>query len=164
MYDIIGKNVDSEKAKRVEVKDVRINGPADLKKIKALTCATGEDSFLLRRASKKAKIINPTLVEKFWKDEGLIRAVKENGAIFELPINSIIKSTPREKAKLLRYYKTFLKKCIKLKAGYVFTTRAESRYEIRSEREIIAIANVLGLTYEQAVYALNERWEEILAQ
>lgn len=117
------------------------------------------DSELLRKAAKRAHgraLVNAFLVPKFFRDDGLIRVVAETENVFEIPLHYFLHSAHVHRAKLFDEASAFLKKCLKLKAPFVFTSRAESEFDLKSPREIIAVGVCLGLTREQAAFALGE--------
>ncbi len=117
------------------------------------------DSELLRKAAKRARgraLVNAFLVKNFHRDDGLVRVVAESENVFEIPLYYFLHSAHVHRAKLFDEAAAFLKKCLKLKAPFVFTSRAESEFDLKSPREIIAVGECLGLTREQAVFALSE--------
>jgi RNase P/RNase MRP subunit p30 len=113
-------------------------------------------SELLRKAAKKSVLINCLQVKNFQKDEGLIRAVAEGESAFEIPISVLLHSNGTQRANLLRRLRFFVKKCLKLKAKFVFTLRAKSKFDLKTPREVAAIAQLLGLSKEQAVLIIKK--------
>lgn len=109
-----------------------------------------DNSETLRRAARKGVLINCLQVKNFQKDEGLIRAVAEGESAFEIPFFALLHSTGAQRANLLRKLRFFVKKCLKLNARFVFTLRAQSKFDLKTPREVIAIAQLLGLSKEQA--------------
>ena len=118
---------------------------------------------LLRDAMKQLPycLVNPLSAKNFDREPGLIRDAQGKAA-FEIPISALISAASGERSKLIWRTLAFLKACVKLKAEFVFTSRAKTEYDLKSPREIIAIASLLGVTYEQAQYALSATPEEIL--
>ncbi len=121
----------------------------------------GNDSELLRAAAKKKVLINPFVLKGFFKDVGLIRAVSEGKAIFEIPLDIFLCSSGARRSKAIREASIFLGKCIKLKAPYCLTTRAKTHFDLKTPFEMAAIATALGLTSDQAKAAASiypEKW------
>lgn len=121
---------------------------------------------LLRNCIKQRKPIlcNPLLTREFYKDDGLIREAIERGTVFEIPISEFLEANFINRAKLINNTRNFLRKCIKLGAGFVFTSRAGNEYGLKSPQEIVAIASSLfSITPEQAQYAISTRAEKVLS-
>ncbi len=117
------------------------------------------DSELLRKAAKRARgraLVNAFLVKNFHRDDGLVRVVAESENVFEIPLYYFLHSAHVHRAKLFDETAAFLEKCLKLKALFAFSSRAESEFDLKSPREIIAVGECLGLTREQAAFALGE--------
>jgi ribonuclease P/MRP protein subunit RPP1 len=117
-----------------------------------------EDADFLKRAlkSKKRFLINPCLAKDFHRDRVLVRAASEAGVAFEIPVNGFLNSSFVQRAKVITQLSSFLRMCIKFKAGYALTSRATSKWDVKSPREVIAIVQLFGLNYEQAAYAISE--------
>ena len=136
----------------------RENGENDENKFVFLAVES-TNSELLRKAAKRARgraLVNAFLVPKFFQDDGLIRVVVETENVFEIPLHYFLHSTHVHRAKLFDETKAFLKKCLKFKAPFTFSSRAESEFDLKSPREAIAVAQCLSLTREQAAFALCE--------
>lgn len=100
-----------------------------------------------------ALVVNPLAARDFYKGAGLFGAAREKELVFEIPISAILRS--RERSKLFFQLRIFLKNCTRRKAPFIFTSRAANEFELKSPREIIAIGQTLGLTYEQTVAAIS---------
>jgi len=123
--------------------------------------AESDNSELIRAAAKKKVLINPFALKGFFKDVGLIRAVCEGKAIFEIPLDIFLCSSGARRSKAIREASIFLGKCIKLKAPYCLTTRAKTHFDLKTPFEMAAIATALGLTSDQAKAAASiypEKW------
>ncbi|MEK6954153.1 MAG: RNase P subunit p30 family protein [Candidatus Micrarchaeota archaeon] len=177
MFNYIDLNLQNPKladdAKKLgfsQVKTARIllleNGKdLNLANGKELMTVESADPELLRNCIKQKKPIlcNPLLSKDFYRDDGLIREAAERETVFEIPISEFLKSNFVFRAKLINNARKFIKKCLKLKASFVFTSRAENELELKSPREIIAIASTLfDLTTEQAQFAISRRAEKVI--
>jgi RNase P/RNase MRP subunit p30 len=130
-----------------------------------LMSVEGADPDLLRNCIKQRKPIlcNPLLTKDFYRDDGLIREAIERETVFEIPISEFLRANFVYRAKLINNTRNFLKKCIKLGAGFVFTSRATDEYGLKSPQEVISIASTLfSITPEQAQYAISRRVEKLL--
>lgn len=107
-----------------------------------------------------ALVVNPLSSRDFYKSAALFGAAREKGLVFEIPISAILAS--RERSKLFFQLRIFLKNCTKRKVPFIFTSRAANEFELKSPREVIAIGQTLGLTYEQAAAALSTVPQELL--
>ena len=119
---------------------------------------------LLRLAAKKdfVDLINPLLVPGFERDDGLVQIVADEKKVFEIPVAPILHSRHVFRAKLLNQLAAFIKLCRKLDAHFVFTSRAQEIYDLKSPRETMAIASLLGLNREQAKFAISEAAKKVL--
>lgn len=133
---------------------------------KTLFSVESQDSELLRKALKKNSffLINPYPYQQYYRDEFLVKELKENGKCFEIPLSEFLKNSFVLRAKVIAQTTVFLKKCISAGADYVFTSRAVQKEDLKSPREVTAIAKIFGLSDAQAKYAISERPREILEQ
>lgn len=129
-----------------------------------LVAVEGTDTELLRQACKRESVslVNPLKVPKFYRDDGLIRAVAENGKSFELPLAELIRTNYVYRARFLVQARAFLARCVKLRAGVVLTSRAKETYDLKSPREVMALGISMGLSKEQAEYSISKRAEQVL--
>ncbi|HLD76006.1 MAG TPA: RNase P subunit p30 family protein [Candidatus Norongarragalinales archaeon] len=132
-----------------------LRNSAELKKVQGTCSVSSESSELLRQASKRAKLINPTLVKGFDKDVGLVRTVAERGGYFEIPLRPLLHAWGVPRAIQLQRMRDFFKLAFKLKALVVFSSQAESGYDLKSPFEVLAMWQEFGMTREQAVAALG---------
>ncbi len=132
-----------------------------------LVVAEGLNGELLRAAAKSRDVdfVNPCLVPKYWKDDGLIRAVAEGGKAFELPLVPLILTQKFAlRARNLSQLSQFLARCRKLHAPIVFTSRSQTKYDLKSPIEWLAVSQLLGLTREQAAAAWSVEPERVLRE
>ncbi len=103
------------------------------------------------------KSVNPFLEKDFFKNDALVREAIEKKNVFQIPLGVFFSKKSVDRAKLISQTKAFLKKCLKLKAKFVFSLDARTALEEKSERELIAICVAcFGLTREQAAKAIRE--------
>ena len=123
-------------------------------------------SELLRLAAKRdfVDLINPLLVPGFERDDGLVQIVSDEKKTFEIPLLPVLQSKHVFRAKLLNQLAAFIKLCRKLGANFVFTSRAREEYDLKSPREAMAIAQLLGLDREQAKYAIGDAAAKVLVE
>ncbi len=150
---------------------VVIAGQKDLKRLppSGVNAVESPNSELLRAACKRDAgllLVNPLLVPQFRRDDGLVRAVAEAAeaapVAFEIPLRPFLSSKFVFRAKLVSQVRTFLKLCLKLKAPFVFTSRAQTAFELKSPRELIAIGVFYGLSFEQASAAISRTPQKLL--
>lgn len=128
-----------------------------------IVVAEAENGELLRRAAgnPSVSLINPSRVRDFYKDEGLIRAVAGEGKAFEIPLAPLLGTEFVFRAKLITQTREFVRRCLKLHAPLAFTSRAQSAFDLKSPRETIALIPLLGLTEQQARYAITKGAQKI---
>jgi RNase P/RNase MRP subunit p30 len=159
------KKIGWNEAKACKIVSLRENRDINFTNSKELITIESQNPELLRNCIKQRKPImcNPLYSKDFYKDEGLIREAIERETVFELPISEFLKTSFVYRAKLINNTRNFIKKCLKLGAGFVFTSRATNEYELKSPQEVVAIATTLfDLTEEQAKYAISTRARKVL--
>ena len=129
-----------------------------------LVSAEAENGELLRRAASNPNVdlINPLRTREFYRDAGLIRAVAEAGKAFEIPLAPLLATEFVFRAKLITQAREFVRRCVKLHAPVVFTSRAESEFDLKSPRETLALIQLLGLSEQQARYAVSKAAQKII--
>lgn len=119
--------------------------------------AQNADSLVKLCKQKKTIFVNPLSCPDYYKSRALIEIAREKDKVFEIPLCYLLRST--DKSKVLFQLKAFLANCIKRKVKFFFSSRASNEFELKSPREIIAIGQTLGLTYEQAAAAISLDFE-----
>lgn len=122
----------------------------DLRLVKAGMSVCSVNGEWLRQACRKGILVDPLLVPKFEKDEGLVRAVAETDSVFELPLRPLLHSFGRKRATLLAAYGKFLALCQKRGASVAFTSQAQGAFDVKSPREAVAIWQQVGIPREAA--------------
>jgi len=92
----------------------------------------------------------------------LMRFASENRVAIEFNLDSIIKLRGRERVKALAIFRHNLKLARKYDAPMLLTSNAQSIYDLRAPREMIALASVFGMSEEEGTSALSVVPEEIL--
>ncbi len=109
----------------------------------------------LRQAAKgrKAKLL---LMSSFQADVGLLRDAKQEGKAFVFPISMLLRANGIERGKLMSRMAYLLKLCVQLGAHYVLASGARNEYELKSPEELVVIGEALGLSRDQALWAISE--------
>lgn len=128
----------------------------DLRLVKSGMSVFSQNGEWLRQACRKGILVDPVVVPKFEKDEGLVRAVADTQSVFELPMLPLLHSFGRKRAILLAAYAKFFALCQKRGAKVVFTSHAQSHWDVKSPREAVAIWQQVGLTREQVQRIMSE--------
>ena len=92
----------------------------------------------------------------------LMRFASENRVAVEFNLDSIIKMRGRERVRALTVFRHNLTLARKYGAPMILTSNAQSIYDLRAPREMIALGTVFGMTEEEAVTALSTVPEEII--
>ncbi|MFH1779675.1 MAG: RNase P subunit p30 family protein [Candidatus Micrarchaeota archaeon] len=166
MYDV-NCFTDSESVKSTSMKLelLSLKTSKDLMKLKRGISVSGSGDLLAKACLKKEFfLVNPLETQKFFSSTELIRAVADNGKVFEIPLLSLLRSSFVARARLVRELQFFLRNCLKYNAEFVFSSRAENEFDLKTERELIAILQELGLTRAQAAFALNERAKRVFEE
>ena len=100
----------------------------------------------------------------YWKNDALVMAAVDKNRVFEIPLKPLLHARHAQRAKLVSQLRFFLRKCVKQRARFIITSRAESEYDLKSPREAIALAQLLGLTKEQAQHALSKECERLIRE
>ncbi|MEK6843340.1 MAG: RNase P subunit p30 family protein [Candidatus Micrarchaeota archaeon] len=150
-----------------KAKIIPLNSGSDLNLVnsKELISIESTNSQLLRDCirQKKPVLCNPLFAPNFYKDIGLIREAASQETVFEIPISEFLKTNFVYRAKLINQTRNFISRCMKLKAKFVFTSRAVDLLGLKSPQEIIAIASTLfSLTKQQSEFSISTRPEKML--
>ena len=110
----------------------------------------------IKRKSTSFDFINPVLSRNFHRDRALIQLASDKKIPFEIPVSFLLRSYSLSRTKLIRQISSFLKICTKMRAKFIFTSRAANLSEMKSQREIQAIAiSLFKISREQALKALS---------
>ncbi len=100
-------------------------------------------------------LINPLPAEKFFNSNALIEMAVARKKTFEIPIYPFLHSSLTSRAKLIGQTHKFLHTCAKRGIPFIFTSRAQSEFDVKSPREIIAFAQSLGVKPQEAAAAIS---------
>ncbi len=92
----------------------------------------------------------------------LMRFAAENQVAIEFNLDSIIKLRGKERVRVLAIFRHNLKLARKYDAPMILTSNAQSVYDLRAPREMIALASVFGMTEDEGIASLSTVPEEIL--
>jgi ribonuclease P/MRP protein subunit RPP1 len=134
------------KSNRLE--DLKVDGRGKI------LLVSSENINLLLVAAKKREV-DVLFIPTFQPNIALMRTAHEYEKAFEIPLNAIISNTGVQRAFLLSRIRFFLKVCNKYKVDFIITSRASTKYLMRTPREMIAVGELLGLTQDQAAKALS---------
>jgi len=110
---------------------------------------------LLRQALKgrRAPLL---LMKSFQSDVGLLRDAKEHGRAFVFPVSMLLERNGIERGKLMVRMSYFLGLCVRLGVPYILASGARNAYELKSPEEMAAVGQALGLSRDQALWAISE--------
>jgi len=108
------------------------------------------------RGACKQKRTKFLLMPSFQPDVGLLRDAAEHKKAFLFPISMLLDSHGVLRATLMGRMRFFLKMCIKFKAPYILVSGAKDEYQLKSPQELTAIGEALGLSHDQAAWAISE--------
>lgn len=147
----------------------------DLKKVsgKGVLLVSSKSGEVLKKVCSREPaavlLIDPFSVPNFFKDDGLIRSValeaSEGGKVaFAVPYAYILRNSFVYRARFVAQAKLFLAKCLKRGVPFVLVSGAENEFELKSPREALALAELLGLSFEQAQKALARTPEKLVVE
>ncbi|MFH0971973.1 MAG: RNase P subunit p30 family protein [Candidatus Micrarchaeota archaeon] len=154
--------LDARTARIISLKENRDMNSVNSKELISVESANPE---LLRNCIRQRKPIlcDPLPAANFYRDDGLIREAFDRETVFEIPISEFLKANFVYRAKLINQTRNFIRRCLKLDAKFIFTSRAKEIYELKAPKEMIAIAStIFDLTEAQAQYAISKRAQEVL--
>ncbi len=85
----------------------------------------------------------------------IARMAGENSVAIGFDLGSIIRQKGDARIKALKIMRTNLKYARKYKLPMILTSNARSCYDLRSPREMVALAGLFGMTKEEAVDAMS---------
>ena len=92
----------------------------------------------------------------------LMRFASENRVAIEFNLDSIIRMRGRARVRALTNFRHNLKLARKYGAPMILASNAQSIYDLRAPREMIALASIFGMTEDEATAALGTVPEEII--
>jgi len=92
----------------------------------------------------------------------LMRFASENRVAIEFNLDSIIRMRGRARVRALTNFRHNLKLARKYGAPMILASNAQSIYDLRAPREMIALAGIFGMTEDEAIAALSTVPEEII--
>lgn len=138
--------------------------PGDARKIPPSTqlAAASSLSIELLREAAKSKRVSLLCNRGFITDVGLIRDSAAQKKPFEIPIAPLLECGGIPRAILMSKMRFFIKICTKLRAPLVIVSQAKDEFQLKSPEEMIAIGEMLGLSHDQAEWAITEIPEMVL--
>ncbi|MEA1906635.1 MAG: RNase P subunit p30 family protein, partial [Euryarchaeota archaeon] len=92
----------------------------------------------------------------------LMRFASENLVAIEFDMGSIIRLRGAGRVRVIAEFRHNLRLARKYGAHTILTSNAQSIYDLRAPREMIALAGIFGMTAEEAIAALSAVPEEII--
>lgn len=154
---------------------IAVETQADLKKLpsKGIAIVSSKSGEVLKKVCSREPaavlLIDAFSVPNFFKDDGLIRSVALEASAgkkvaFAVPYAYILRNSFVYRARFVAQAKLFLAKCLKRGAPFVLVSGAENEFELKSPREALALAGLLGLSFEQAQKGLGRTPEKLVAE
>ncbi|MEW5955497.1 MAG: RNase P subunit p30 family protein [Candidatus Micrarchaeota archaeon] len=147
-------------------RNIVLRSGKDIPTQREFNAVSSANSALLVEACKRgtATLVMPLDSPEYWKNDALLMAAVDKNRVFEIPLRPLLHARHAQRAKLIGQPRFFLRRCVKQRAHFVITSRAESEYDLKSPREAIALGQLLGLTKQQAQHALSKECERLLAE
>ncbi len=95
-------------------------------------------------------------------DESCLNAAKENNVAIEMNFNEILLSYRKSRSFILNHIAKNIKLCDVYKVPVVLTSGAKSKWEMRDPRQIISVANILGIDLGKAFNSITSVPQEII--
>ena len=92
----------------------------------------------------------------------LMRFASENRVAIEFNLDSIIRMRGRARVRALTNFRHNLKLARKYGAPMILASNAQSIYDLRAPREMIALGTIFGMTEDEAIAAISTVPEEII--
>lgn len=146
--------------------DIELRSAKEIPTQKQFSAVSSTNAELLVEACRRgtATLVMPLNSPDYWKNDALVMAAVDKNRVFEIPLKPLLHARHAQRAKLVSQLRFFLRKCVKQRARFIITSRAESEYDLKSPREAIALAQLLGLTKEQAQHALSKECERLIRE
>ncbi len=154
---------------------VAVETQADLKKLpsKGIAIVSSKSGEILKKLSSRDSgavlLLDAFSSLNFFKDDGMIRSVALESSsgkkvAFAIPYAYLLRSSFVYRARFVAQSKLFLAKCLKRGAPFVMVSGAENEFELKSPREALALAQLLGLSFEQAQKALSTTPQKLIGE
>ncbi len=113
---------------------------------------------------KRVDIISLSELSEFnCLDYSHFKMAKENGVIIEISTCELILKERFQRSKLIRLMYKNCEQIIRANAPFIITSGAESKWELRAPKELIALAGLIKIPEKQATCALSS-YPEMLIQ
>ncbi|MGC8850632.1 MAG: RNase P subunit p30 family protein [Candidatus Micrarchaeia archaeon] len=163
---LVSKAVELGFSKAIAARVVSLRKSVDVptREDNELVIVESENLSLLVEACRRGRfaLLNPTRFPYYYKDDELLAAAKDKKRVFEIPLRPLLHASFVNRAKALNQLRFFLRRCVKRGVPFVFTSRAEDEFDLKSPREVAAIGFLVGLSREQASAAVGFVAEEVL--
>lgn len=97
-------------------------------------------------------------------DEACLRAAAENKVAIEINFREILYGYRKPRAYILNHIATNIKLCDETKAKMVICSAVQSIWDMRTPREMAALANVLGMDISKAVSSVSDIPQAIIEE
>jgi ribonuclease P/MRP protein subunit RPP1 len=113
---------------------------------------------------KRVDIISLSELSEFnCLDYSHFKMAKENGVLIEISTRDLILKERFQRSKLIRLMYKACEQIVRANAPFIITSGAESKWELRAPKELIALAGLVKIPEKQAICALST-YPEMLIQ
>lgn len=152
---IIPKSPDDMKRKLKELQNI-----VDI--IAVRSASEEKNIYVNAILDKRVDIISLSeLLEFQCLDYSHFKMAKENGTLIEISTRDLILKDRFQRSKLMRLMYKNCEQIVRANAPFIITSGAESKWELRAPRELIALAGLVKIPEKQATNALSS-YPEIL--
>lgn len=103
-----------------------------------------------------ALLLEPLEGGKMSIDSASLQVARDNDVTIGISFRQFLKAGKFKRIRLLVAYRKLVRLCMRMRARILLTSGAENEFELRSPEQLIAFGVFLGLTRQQAKWALSE--------
>jgi ribonuclease P/MRP protein subunit RPP1 len=113
---------------------------------------------------KRVDVISLSEMSEFsCLDYSHFKMAKENGVLIEISTRDLILKERFQRSKAIRLMYKTCEQIVRANAPFIITSGAESKWELRAPKELIALAGLIKIPEKQAICALSS-YPEMLIQ
>jgi ribonuclease P/MRP protein subunit RPP1 len=152
---LIPKSADDMKKSLKELQNV-----VDI--IAVRSCSEEKNIYVNAILDKRVDIISLSeLIEFECLDYSHFKMAKDNGTLIEISTCGLILKERFQRSKLMRLMYKNCEQIVRANAPFIITSGAESKWELRAPKELVALAGLVKIPEKQATSALSS-YPEIL--
>ncbi len=136
-------------------------GFSPAKPVKSTKGGTEEANKKIAR-SRTQVLLDPMDSGKMTIDTATLQVAKDNDIAIAVTFRQFLNASKFKRIRLIVAYRKLIQLCLKKKNRIILASGAEDEFELRSPEQLIAFGVFLGLTRQQAKWAISKAPEYVM--